>query len=239
MKSIDVAGCHIEVAEDVAALRPDFAAYVIVARNLRLSADAPRRAAEILAEAVTTARAAGATADPAEHPHVVAWRNAYRAFGAKPSRTRCSVEALLRRMFRGELPTVSPLVDVYNAVSICQVLPVGGEDLDRYQGFPRLVRAVGNEVFETSADGEAVLEKPEAGEVIWVDDAGVTCRRWNWRQSTRTALSDTTRNAFFLLERLTPYPLETLDQAAAQLTAHLKAIAPEAALADARLGPWG
>ena len=38
--------------------------------------------------------------------------------------------------------------------------------------------------------GEPVTEHPEPGEVVWLDANGVTCRRWNWRQCTRTALHD-------------------------------------------------
>ena len=70
-----------------------------------------------------------------DQPHVAAWREAYRAFGAKPQRTRNSLEALLRRVPSG-LPRVNRLTDVYNAVSVLHAVPVGGEDLDRYVGPP-------------------------------------------------------------------------------------------------------
>ena len=50
--------------------------------------DAVLRAAETAAaEAIGTV--------PEDLPHVAAWREAYRAFGAKPQRTRNSLEALL------------------------------------------------------------------------------------------------------------------------------------------------
>ena len=50
---------------------------------------------------------------PLDHPHLAAWRDAFRSFGAK--RHRCSAEALIAR---GELPRINPLVDRYNAVSV-------------------------------------------------------------------------------------------------------------------------
>ena len=75
---------------------------------------------------------------------MAAWRQAYRAFGAKPQRTRNSVEALLRRAETG-LPRVNRLTDLYNAVSVLHQLPLGGEDLTRYAGAPQLVRATGTE----------------------------------------------------------------------------------------------
>ena len=51
-------------------------------------------------------------------------------------------------------------------------------------------------------EGAPVVESPEPGEVIWRDDLGVTCRRWNWRQGRRTAITATTTSAVFLLEGL-------------------------------------
>ncbi|MBC7468790.1 MAG: hypothetical protein H7322_05640 [Ramlibacter sp.] len=118
-----------------------------------------------------------------ELPHIGAWREAYRVFGAKPQRTRNSLEALTRRAGAG-LPRVNRLTDVYNALSVLHQVPLGGEDLMRYAGSPRLLRATGIESFDTTADGEPVIEHPDAGEVVWRDDDGVTCRRWNWRQET-------------------------------------------------------
>jgi hypothetical protein len=85
---------------------------------------------------------------------VAAWREAYRAFGAKPQRTRNSLEALLRRAASG-LPRVNRLTDRYNAVSVLHQIPLGGEDLTRYAGPPRLIRAAGDEPFDTVADGIA------------------------------------------------------------------------------------
>jgi DNA/RNA-binding domain of Phe-tRNA-synthetase-like protein len=61
---------------------------------------------------------------------VAAWREAYRAFGAKPQRTRNSLESLLRRAASG-LPRVNWPTDCYNAVSVLHQIPVGGEDLTR------------------------------------------------------------------------------------------------------------
>jgi DNA/RNA-binding domain of Phe-tRNA-synthetase-like protein len=87
-----------------------------------------------------------------------AWRDAFRAFGAK--RHRCSAEALIARDDR---PRVNPLVDRYNAVSMRWAVPVGGEDLDRVVPPVRLIFATGDEPFDGSA------EHPRPREVVWVD----------------------------------------------------------------------
>jgi DNA/RNA-binding domain of Phe-tRNA-synthetase-like protein len=47
------------------------------------------------------------------------------AFAAKPQRSRPSVEALLRRLEPNGLPRIDRITDIYNAVSIAHVLPIG------------------------------------------------------------------------------------------------------------------
>jgi DNA/RNA-binding domain of Phe-tRNA-synthetase-like protein len=92
---------------------------------------------------------------------------------------------------------------------------------------PRLVRATGDEPFDTTADGIAVTGHPEAGEVVWRDDAGVTCRRWNWRQARRTQLREDTSTALFMLDALDPVTGEALHAAADDLSARLARLGPD------------
>ncbi|EAR25011.1 hypothetical protein A20C1_07006 [marine actinobacterium PHSC20C1] len=205
-------------------LRPDYRALLIVIEGLDA---APSNAAsdELIHSAETYARSLLADQPVEELPHVAAWREAYRAFGAKPQRTRNSLEALTRRAAEG-LPRVNALTDIYNAISVLHQVPVGGEDLALYAGPARLVRAVGDEAFEAFANGEAVVEHPSVGEVVWRDDAGVTCRRWNWRQGPRTALSDDTTTGFFIFDALEPMTDDALRAAGDTLVAALTTINP-------------
>jgi DNA/RNA-binding domain of Phe-tRNA-synthetase-like protein len=208
-----------QVGAAVFALRPDYRAMLLAVDGI-----VPGPSDQASDALLQTAEAAAAEAlrdrPPEQLPQVAAWREAYRAFGAKPQRTRNSLEALLRRAASG-LPRVNRLTDLYNAVSVLHQLPLGGEDLTRYTGPPRLVRATGEEPFDTAADGIAVTEHPDPGEVVWCDDAGVTCRRWNWRQARRTQLSDDTTTALFILDALNPVTDEALHAAADDLAARL------------------
>lgn len=136
--------------------------------------------------------------------HLEHWRDTYRAFGARPNRTRPSADALSRRTQKNGLPRINKITDTYNAISVIQRIPIGVENLDAYVGPARLVRADGAEHFETTSDGLSVVEHPEPGEPVWRDDTDVTCRRWNWRQTPRTAITDTTANAFFIVDALGP-----------------------------------
>jgi DNA/RNA-binding domain of Phe-tRNA-synthetase-like protein len=138
------------------------------------------------------------------------------------------VEALLRRLDPAGLPRIDRVTDVYNAVSIAHLLPIGGEDRAAYAGPPRLVRATGSEAFDTTAGGAPVVDHPEVGEVVWRDDAGVTCRRWNWRQGTRTRITTDTSSAVFILDALDPLPDDAVHSAADALTDALVALSPDA-----------
>ena len=78
------------------------------------------------------------------------------------------------------------------------------------------------------AEGALKTESPEVGEVIWCDAAGVTCRRWNWRQGPRTQLTEATTDMWFVLERLEPMPLDALIEAGHAIAQGLTLIAPGA-----------
>jgi DNA/RNA-binding domain of Phe-tRNA-synthetase-like protein len=222
-----LAGAFVDAA--VFALRPDYRVLLLAVDGLVTGpsdqdSDALLRAAEDAARQALCERAVD------QLPHVAAWREAYRAFGAKPQRTPNSVEALLRRAESG-LPRVNRLTDTYNAISVLHQIPLGGEDLSQYAGSPGLIRATGTEPFDTVVDGVTVTEHPDPGEVVWCDDAGVTCRRWNWRQARRTQLRDDTTTALFILDTLDPMTDEALHAAADDLVSHLARLGPDVHIA--------
>ena len=159
------------------------------------------------------------------HPHIAEWMAAYTAFGAKPKRTSPSVLALIKRAGSG-LPRIDPVTDLYNAISVSHVLPIGGENLAAYTSAPRLEIARGAEPFDTIESGEPAMDTALPGEVIWADDQGVTCRRWNWRQCVRTRIDGETRTAIFLLEALGAMPDDALLAAGAELSAGLQRLCP-------------
>ena len=204
------------IAPEIYALRPDFSALSILVTGARNGASDPVDAKQL--------RLACEGQEPEwADAHLEAWRDAYRTFGAKPQRTPCSVEALRKRAQRdGTLPSVNAVVDLYNAISLRYALPIGGEDADAYAGTPRLVVAQGGETFDTAQNGEPKIEVIDPGEVIWRDDHGATCRRWNWRQGVRTRITDDSTAMWFVLERLDPMPIPALLQAGDDLIAGLK-----------------
>jgi DNA/RNA-binding domain of Phe-tRNA-synthetase-like protein len=224
----------VTVAPDVLALRPDYVLLLLAAEGLEPGAS-NAASEEILAQAESRARAMLAGRAAEDVAQLADWREAYRAFGAKPQRTRPSVEALVRRLDPG-LPRIDLLTDVYNAVSIANLVPIGGEDLARYEGRARLVRATGAEMFDTLANGGPAVEHPMAGEVVWRDDAGVTCRRWNWRQCTRTRITSGTTSALFIVDGLSGLGTEGLLTAGQQLVDGLTRVSPRVRIAQRVVG---
>ncbi|TPQ16816.1 B3/B4 domain-containing protein [Streptomyces sporangiiformans] len=218
----------LTVSDEVRALAPRFT-YVTVEAYGLVNGPSTDGTSAILDDAARRLAVRLEGRPPHEDPHMAAWRETYTAFGAKPSRTRNSAEALAKRALSAAgLPRINLLVDLYNAISVAHLIPVGGEDIARIQGGMRLVRATGDEAFVTVAAGEEVVEHPDAGEVVWRDEAGVTCRRWNWRQGPRTRLTEESTSGLFLLENLAPMPVATVEAAGAELAELLEKFSPGA-----------
>ncbi len=197
-------------------LFPDASLAVVVARGI----DNSRRGdeADLLRAAQANAPARLGGKPLTEHPRIHCWREAYRAFGAKPKDYPSSIENLLRRALKGEpLRSINPLVDLYNVVSLTHLLPAGGEDLDAIEGDIVLTRASAVEP-AVKLLGESEEKAPKPGEVIYKDDRGAICRRWNWKEADRTKLTESTRNAVLVLEALPPILDSELEEAARELS---------------------
>lgn len=216
----------------ISVLAPSFKAISITVEaagvaDPRIGTDALDRACQSL----------GGTGAAWADAHLQEWAEVFRSFGAKPQRTPCSAEALRKRALRdGRLPSIDPIVDLYNAISIEYAVPVGGENLAAYVGVPKLTLANGTETFDTMKDGVPAQESPEPGEVIWRDDEGVTCRRWNWRQGVRTRLSADATQMWFILESLSAMPLVALHEAGGRLADGLQLLMHEAKIEKRLIG---
>jgi lysyl-tRNA synthetase class 2 len=117
------------------------------------------------------------------------------AFHVKVSKHRPAVESLARRVVDGQpLPHISPLVCIFNAISLQFLVPSGADDLDKVEGDLRLTFAEGDELYVPF--NSSTVEHPRPGEIIYADDAKVLCRHWCWRQADQTKLTaETTRVA--------------------------------------------
>jgi DNA/RNA-binding domain of Phe-tRNA-synthetase-like protein len=210
----------LAVTADVFDLFPDARIALVVCRGLsnRTSPEEAEELSRTLRASQDRALAAFGDAPISEHPRIRCWREAYRAFGAKPKDNPSSIESLLRRSQKGEpLRHINKLVDLYNVVSLTHFLPAGGEDLDRLEGDLFLTRASADEA-AVMLLGEREARAPKPGEIIYKDANGAICRRWNWKEAERSKLTEETTNALLVLEAIPPIAPAELDGASAALS---------------------
>ncbi|MCC6705080.1 MAG: hypothetical protein IT334_09390 [Thermomicrobiales bacterium] len=134
-------------------------------------------------------------------PEIQAWRRTFSRMGLKPTQYRCAAESLLRRYRKErELPSIHPIIDLCNAVSLTFALPIAVFDLDYITGGIEVRHAKGDERFDTLA-GE--VEYPDPGEVVFVDEANAAhAWRWSHRQSGSSAVKPGTSAILIVSEAL-------------------------------------
>lgn len=184
---------------EIASGFPGIRAGVVLVTGLENRASAPPLVSRYTAEQERVREAIGET-PLSEIPSLVAWRRAFSSFGVKPTQYRNAAEALLRRLTKhGDIPSVNMAVDIANLVSITHRLPVAVFDQSGVSGTTTVRYADGSERFTDL--GSADIVHPEAGEVIFVDDADlVSARRWCWRQSDQSATRLETTTALYTIE---------------------------------------
>jgi DNA/RNA-binding domain of Phe-tRNA-synthetase-like protein len=142
---------------------------------------------------------------PQDHPNIRIWREAFKKLGIPTSKYQSSIEALLKRALKGgPFPRINPLVDLYNAVSLRRLVPIGGHALDPIEGNISLCFAQGKETFIPMDLGEQ--ETVEKGEVIYRDDREVLTRRWVWRQSNKDKVLNETTHVFIPIDVMQGLP---------------------------------
>jgi len=136
-----------------------------------------------------------------ENPRIDVWRKAYSSFGAKPKNYRCSVENLYRMILDGNgLNHINKIVDIYNYISIKNMVPIGGDDLDKVDGDIMLRLANGEENFVELNSSE--INHPKEGEIVYADNKEILCRRWNWRECDKSKMTEKTTNITLVIEGL-------------------------------------
>jgi DNA/RNA-binding domain of Phe-tRNA-synthetase-like protein len=199
------------IDEEILRLYPGYRRGLVLGQALRNGPSKASLLEELRAqESVLRADIQG---NPAEHPRIVAWREAYRRFGARPSEFRSSIEALARRVLRGDsLPNINALVDIGNLVSMRYLIPVGVHPIPTGAGALRLRLAEPGDTFLPPDGGPA--ESPETGEVVFAQDKAVLTRRWTWRQAALTLTLPETSAVFFNIDALQGVPDDAVAAAA-------------------------
>lgn len=157
--------------------------------------------------------------DPAtlsSHPHIASFRQAYSAFGVKPSKYNSAPELLIRRVLKdSKLPRINRLVDLCNCISLKYILPVAAYDLAGVTGNVTVGLAKGNESFLPLYATE--IEQPEPGEVVYLDEEKCLSRRWNWRQCEQAKVRPETKDVIITVEGLEKIAPVEVERATAEL----------------------
>jgi len=188
---------------DITSAFPDYRVAFVVAEGLTIAPERPPELDALITEREAAARATWGGTELAKIPGIAAWRAAYKGFGIKQTRYRSSVERLVKNVLAGRpLARVNAFVDLYNAVSLAHVLPLGADDLDRVSPPLSFRYARERDSFVDMADAEegGEPEAPKAGEVVYGDADHVLCRRWNWRQDARSIIRPETRRAVITVQ---------------------------------------
>ncbi len=194
---------------------PGYARGVVVAYGVH-NGPSPDKLVQLLRAAEASVREQVDIETIAEHPRIKPWREAFKAFGAKPSEFRSSIEAMTRRAMRGDLlPSINALVDIGNIVSLHHILPVGGHSIDELTQDISLRLATGEEDFVPF--GSTEVEHPMRGEVIFAAGNTVLTRRWTWRQANYTLTLPETVSVEINIDRLPPVELEEVHVIANQV----------------------
>ena len=207
---------ELKIADQIFVDHPEVMLGVVVAHGID-NVGENEAVAELLATAVSSLPERFGSVVVSQHPQIAPWREAYRRFGAKPKKYPSSIENMVKRVFKGAtIAPINKLVALYNTVSLTHILPVGGEDLDAIAGDVWLTVARENEA-PVKLLGEREARPPYPNEIIYKDDVGTICRRWNWKEAERTKLTGATQNAFLVIEAIPPIGRETLLAATADL----------------------
>lgn len=159
-----------------------------------------------------------------ESEEVACYRDAFRTLGINPNKFMSSIEAMLTRVSKKKgLPSINPIVDIGNSMSLKYYLPMGAHDIDTITPQDVEVR------FSRKGDifipfGEKEAEVLEPGELVYAVGNKVRTRRWIWRQSEEGKIVESTKNIFFPIDGFKNSNYDNLIKARENLASLLKEI---------------
>ncbi|HEX3721352.1 MAG TPA: phenylalanine--tRNA ligase beta subunit-related protein [Nitrolancea sp.] len=174
------------------------------------------RVGELLQASVRQVREEFANRDPKSDAHIAVWREAFGARGWTPSKYLSSIEALVRRIAKGgDMPRISPAVDLANSISLALLVPIGAHDLATAAGGIEVRLAEPQDRFLPM--GDAPDELPEEAEIIYAHAHDVRTRRWVWRQSRTGLVSPESSDFLFPIDGFAPTTEHDVHEAAERL----------------------
>ncbi|HWM91068.1 MAG TPA: phenylalanine--tRNA ligase beta subunit-related protein [Thermoanaerobaculia bacterium] len=201
---------------------PDSRVGGFLARGLRAAADRVKlEPAETLAAPLTSQ---GITIEGmSEEPRLREWRKAFQQIGLKPSTYKGSAEQLARRLLKGSwISTPLPLVNLYSAVSVKHLTPMGAYDVERLPSPSVTLRLPreGDVFHPLGGRPEDMPLKPTVA--VYASGSEVVCWAFNHRDSSATCLLPETDLGLFMAEAVAGVQYGSLEAALAELARDLR-----------------
>lgn len=137
-----------------------------------------------------------------EESYILPYREAFQAININPNKYMCSIESLLTRISKGkELPSINPIVDLGNALSVKYKIPIGIHDIDKFKTDIEIRKSKENDIFVPF--GGENIEYPLKDEYIYVSGNEVKTRKWTWRQGENSKITSNTTNLFIPIDGFT------------------------------------
>jgi DNA/RNA-binding domain of Phe-tRNA-synthetase-like protein len=198
------AALDFSIAPEVAAHFPGIAVHAVCCEGFRSAADRIEDTT-LLGQAVAGVRALEIDREKlAAHPAIAVWREGYAALRARPSQFRASIESLVRRALGGsDLALPIPAVNLYNALSLKHLAPMGAYDLAKLPAAPMILRLAAPDTDRFDPLGGKASDFPLNPDlVVYASGDAVLCWGFNCRDSRETGLDPTSDRIVFFSESL-------------------------------------
>lgn len=171
---------------------------VVVARGIDNSKSYPEIEA-LLKDAVAKVKAEWLDKNVREQFNINLYREAFRSLDINPNKYMCSIEALAKRVSKGnDIPVINPLVDLGNAMSLKYFIPLGAHNIDKMDGDVEI--RYSTEADEFIPFGETVPEKIAKEEIVYASGTDVKTRMWIHRQGENGKITEDATNIFFPID---------------------------------------
>lgn len=183
-----------KVSKEIFEIQPDLCFGVVVARGVvnGVISTGLEEAAKKLEGRYSGRRAK-------ELEEIIPYREAFKVMGYNPNKFMPSIESLASRVLKGKgVPTILPVVDLYNCISLKYLLPIGGHDMDSGDGDIEVRLSATGDLF--TPFGSSKAEELSQGEVVYSVGNRVKTRRWIWRQGELGKITQESRDIFFPID---------------------------------------
>ena len=193
---------------------------VVVAKGIDNSKEYPK-IKKLLEESISMAEEKFLDQKVKENDLIIPYREAFQKLDINPNKFMCSVEAMFTRISKGKkLPSINPLVDLNNAISLKYNLPMGTHDLSKSDLDIEMRYSKEDDTFIPMGSEE--IEKPDTNEIVYAVGNKVRTRRWTWRQSEEGKIDDKTSYVFFPIDGFKGINDDKVMEAIEELKAVLK-----------------